>query len=253
MTYSRFVVISAPRTGSNLLMSRIRSHPNMVTYSEIFNGIDRENLYQNICHVLPIIETTLDEAMAIRAKSKTDFLEQVIFKPNYPNNVKAVGFKITYEDLLKNEQLQNHIINTKGIRLIHLVRQNLFDVYVSFRRAMMTNEWVIHEGTSRRGTTSISFHVDIAQCERFFENTAEMRDSVRSLIINRKAIELEYNEVAQGKADRDLQQFLEVKEVNLYADILKIPTIQYHSLILNYKQIREYFKKTRWSSFFDLT
>src|SRR5882757_756143 len=87
-----------------------------------------------------------------RALSSTDyyrggdagkFLDQFVFYHHQREPV-AVGFKIFYEHCREDADAQkawSYLIADQGIRLIHLIRENLLESLLSLVIAESTNEW----------------------------------------------------------------------------------------------------------------
>ncbi|MEP0984917.1 hypothetical protein [Ekhidna sp.] len=250
MNYTKFVLIHAPRSGSNFLMSKIQSHPNTATFSEIFNANDKSNEYQNFCHALALMDVTIERAISIRELNQSTFLNEVIFKEDYPDFIEAVGFKITYEDLFNNKDVMNYILENDSVKVIHLIRENLFDIYISFRRALLTKQWVIHRWTSPNLSDELSFHVDVKQCEIFFTNLEQMRSHVQELYKNKNTLELEYCDLVEGIWEPDLQNHLRLSKADLAANVSKNQKINHSLVIENYQEVQNYFKNSQWSTFF---
>ena len=113
--YNKFVIITSPRTGSNLLVSLLSSHKNINCYGEVFNHITNKNCKE---------------------------LWESTFKRKMPF-IKSVGFKIFYEHPLSSEdkEVWNFIAKDKNIKIIHLVRDNVIRSQLSLLIAYRTNIW----------------------------------------------------------------------------------------------------------------
>jgi LPS sulfotransferase NodH len=75
---TRFFILGSPRSGSNLLRTHLQSHENVRIYPEIFN-------------LFSIPKDDLNEILTDPRKYLDDF-----FNKKYPGAVKALGFKIFY-------------------------------------------------------------------------------------------------------------------------------------------------------------
>src|SRR6202051_4647549 len=94
---SRFVILAAPRSGSNMLCTMLDSHPSILCHHEIFNP-------KGIRLALRLRDT--DFALGTVAQREQDprrFLEQVwTTRLGYP----CVGFKFTHR---QNELIFRHL------------------------------------------------------------------------------------------------------------------------------------------------
>ena len=105
-----FVILCMPRTGSTLLHTLLNSHPNIISYGEVL----RRNY--------------------VRGK-QTD-LSADIFK-KHQTSIKAIGLKLFYEYRTKQDfkDYYREITRNKNVKIIHLVRENLLDSFISLKNA----------------------------------------------------------------------------------------------------------------------
>jgi hypothetical protein len=137
--YQRFIILSRSRTGSNLLISYLNSHPNILAENEIFQRLQGKD-YQKI-------------------------LTQT-FRP-YPERIRAVGFKIFYYHPVDVENclLWDDLIAMKNLHIIHLKRRNILRVLVSRKIAARSKSWSsvdakLHEFENEK---TVSFDCDELQ------------------------------------------------------------------------------------------
>ncbi len=130
---TKFVILNAPRTGSNYLCTLLDSHPEVLCHHEIFNphvvGVARH--LQNTSFRLGTREE--------REGDPVEFLGRVWERTE---GRRAVGFKLCWK---QNEAIFDAVLTDPGIRKIVLKRKNRIKSYVSLLLARQTGEWVVYD------------------------------------------------------------------------------------------------------------
>lgn len=129
----RFVVIAAPRTGSNMLCTMLNAHPEILCHHEIFNPAG--------------IHLALDHrdgqfglgCVAERDRHPVEFVRKV-FAHRCGRN--AVGFKINRG---QNEIAFHHVLHDSNVKKIILRRRNRVKTFVSELIAERTGQWESYE------------------------------------------------------------------------------------------------------------
>jgi len=139
--YRRFIILSGPRTGSNLLAELLNSHPDVRCFRELFNteptidygvaGYDGRNAAD----------------IALRAHAAPSFLAKRVFS-SPDTGAKAIGFKFHYQHSLFHEGITEALAADGELRIVHLSRRNLLRQYVSHCTAERTDEWTRRKATS---------------------------------------------------------------------------------------------------------
>lgn len=125
----KFVIIAAPRTGSNWVCSMLNSHPEILCHHEIFNP---DGIHYALDHRGgDIYFGTLAE----RDSAPLDFLAQ-LWRQNFGKQ--AVGFKINRG---QNEAVFQHVLTDRGVHKIVLMRRNRIKTFVSEMIAEQTGQW----------------------------------------------------------------------------------------------------------------
>lgn len=126
---TRFVILAAPRTGSNLLCTLLNSHPHVLCHHEIFNP--RGIFYALNYRDGSISLGSLDE----RDRNPLEFLERVW---RWPGGFPCVGFKMTRDQC---DVVMERVIENRTIRKIVLRRHNRLKTFVSEMIAHETDQW----------------------------------------------------------------------------------------------------------------
>lgn len=118
--YRKFIVLTQGRSGSNMLISMLNSHPAIYAKGEIFQRLDGRS-----------VEQILEKIYA-----------------SHPAHVQAVGFKVFYRHPLDESvtRLWDRLTEIDDLRVIHLKRRNLLRLIVSKQIAWQTNTWVNRNG-----------------------------------------------------------------------------------------------------------
>jgi hypothetical protein len=144
---ARFVILNAPRTGSNYLCTLLNSHPEILCHHEIFNphvvGVARH--LQNAEFHMGSIEE--------RERDPIEFLSRVW---RLDEGRRAVGFKLCWK---QNEPIFHAVLADPGIRKVVLKRRNRIKSFVSLLLARQTGEWVIYNDAATPGARP-KVHVD---------------------------------------------------------------------------------------------
>lgn len=268
----RFMLLGSARTGSNLLLSLLSAHRSIKTYSELFN-----------LNSLP--ERALDEAIA----DPLSYLQRRVYAPQ-PPHIKAVGFKMFYYHLTKDyfeklidpadasdqlktkfDRLYTHIdanydwselfgrfrdtwaalVADRELAVIHLKRRNMLNTLISHKTAFQTNHWMQVKGRGPQQTTVLSLDAD--ECRRYFERLETLAGETDALFASHPKIELSYEELAN---DRQAQlekvfAFLGLPFEPVSSIMAKQILAPASEVVANYTQLRESFRDTRWSGFFE--
>ena len=136
---TRFVILNAPRTGSNFLCTVLNSHPDILCHHEIFNphviGVARH--LQNGDFRLGTMEE--------RQSDPLEFLERIWRKTL---GRAAVGFKLC---LWQHEPVYRAVMSDVTVRKIVLRRRNRVKTFVSLLLARQTGEWVVYDDSPAPG------------------------------------------------------------------------------------------------------
>jgi LPS sulfotransferase NodH len=129
---TRFVILAAPRTGSNLLCTLLNSHPHILCHHEVFNPA-------GIFYAIEFRNGSLDlGSIEERDQAPLAFLERLW---SMPLGNRCVGFKMTRG---QNEQVLANVLRDPGVRKIVLKRRNRIKTYVSSLVAERSGQWEVY-------------------------------------------------------------------------------------------------------------
>jgi LPS sulfotransferase NodH len=143
----RFILLATQRTGSSWLQEMLNTHPDMKVYSELFLADARG---------VPIWEPndfefaeTFVEGRTRRPVALTRgywtvrYLRRLFDQPD----VEANGFKYMYDQVKHSPMVLGYAAATR-VPIVHLIRRNLLDTWISTKRAEATGMY--HRPTDGR-------------------------------------------------------------------------------------------------------
>jgi len=115
--YVPFIVLGHARTGSNMLLSMLRSHPQVLVRGEVFARVEPGALHATV---------------------------EGTFHRRVPRNVAAAGCKVFYYHPLRDRsgELWRELDAIRDLRVVHLRRRNILRTIVSREIAAQRDEWL---------------------------------------------------------------------------------------------------------------
>lgn len=134
MSVRKFVILAAPRTGSNLLCTLLNSHPSIVCHHELFNprGIFVALDHRNGSLALGTVVQ--------RDRSPLRFLDRVW---ELSLGARHIGFKLTRGQA---DPVMRHVLRDSSVSKIVLRRANRLKTFVSELIAEHTDQWEAYNG-----------------------------------------------------------------------------------------------------------
>lgn len=241
--YKRFMIVSAARSGSTMLVERCDSHPNAICYGEIFH----DNHIGWMSHQGPQGTSLLKR----RALDPGDFLETFVWSRK-PSNIRSVGFKLLYPHYFQNRDPFDVYLDSAGTtQIIFLRRQNFLKMYLSLLNGRETNRYQIRSererGPIRRRELSLE------GCVNFFKRNLVQEEIVRHRFRNHPHIDVAYEALVASPEveNRRICEFLDIPDAPLSQDVVQMSTASLRQQISNYDAIRDQLRGTRWVRYFD--
>jgi LPS sulfotransferase NodH len=236
---TRFVILAAPRTGSNMLCTLLNSHPEILCHHEIFNpeaiyyALDRRDGRLNL--------GTFEE----RNRRPLEFLQRVW---NTDCGFPCVGFKFCRD---QNQDVFQAVCDDSGVKKTVIRRRNRVKTYVSELVAEQTGVWEAyreHDIPKERPKV----HVDPAafQQNRAVNEVYYTAIECRLRASDQAFLTVTYEELFGVDERMRVLQFLGVKAAELEdADRLRIGSVKQNStdlreLIANFAPLQAAWKGT---------
>jgi hypothetical protein len=251
--YQKFVIFSNYRCGSNYLMNLLKSHMNVVCFSEVFY-LDRIYWASKIYGGKENDNRLIIE----RDKDERSFLENHIYR-SYSKTIKAVGFKLHYKDMHRHEMriLNDYLAANPETKIIHLKRNNHLDRYIS---TIITNKtstavMVDESGYKKKIEEMGLLTLDPEICDKEFKWREGEHNTFEQLLtsLNANVLKITYTELTKEnkKTMGRVVKFLDLKPIELVTQQKKQNKKQKKDLIANYTELKNHFQDSEWSYLFN--
>jgi hypothetical protein len=259
-----------------MLAQALNSSPKITCFREVFNFLQDFVQFE-----VEGYDNFSAEALALRSRDPIRFLEERIFC-TYPEEVRAVGFKLHYGQSLGFPGLLERLVEDREIRVLHLRRQNLLRMLVSLKLAEVTGVFI---EDARRRVTLASL---LTASRQPLKAAARLRRRLRPPMASRKEarprvtvspeelfdfvvrtrirtrnyddlfnehpkLAVSYEDLVDHREDvfREVQSFLSIEPGPLTVTLRRQNPEPLRELIENYDELYEAFKDTPQAAFFD--
>ena len=165
-------------------------------------------------------------------------------------NVKNSGFKLI-DDQARASNLWEYLDSNLKLVIIHLIRWNSLERYVSGLLAKKTGKWHTH----RDGRPKIepTFTVTEAELKAFFQYDDALFRDTETRFRNHKMIRLQYEDLASDFLDTMNGLYCELGAKPFKPEIRmeKITTRKPSEILTNYAELKEIFNGTLYGKYFD--
>jgi len=242
--YTRFIILGRSRTGSNFLRGLINDNPQVVSVGEIFRNEDQIDWdsprFENNKTVLETYQ-----------RDPITFINKYLFR-KFPVDIKAVGFKLFYYHAQKPpfNSIWKYLEEDNQIHILHIKRKNMLQTHVSRLKANQNNRWVNTNGENEQQSSVL---VDPQECSKDFEQTKKWESDADDLFRNHPKLEIFYEDLSKNYETilRNVQEFLGVNYFPVRPGTHKQSNLPLSQTITNFVELREYFKNSKYTSFFD--
>lgn len=256
---TKFIIISDQRSGSTFLCNKLESFSNIVCHDEVFLKRDMPDRFINYSGNNLIFYNSksiwylkrvflfyghLFKVSFSKNKNKLidEFLNNLYKKPSFPlphysnkvnrNNLKAVGLKIMYDQILYHEYLFEYI-NKNNIKVIFLRRRNL-DQFVSQKMAKKTG--LYHKfGNS---DTLNKIHVNLKTYNRFLRKKECFEKNILSRIDHSNILFKNFEDIILNV--NDVLDFLNIRNqqiVGVNENLKKVINKDLSEIVSNFEQV----------------
>jgi LPS sulfotransferase NodH len=256
-----FVVFGNQRTGSTLIATKLKSHPQIICYEEVFlPWVDSG----------PSLRDWLDAAgrpQWLRAVPgvRTSFLDSLFNADSVPGDVGAIGFKVMYNQLclwptfaycapragglLRDHSLRNWL-NMNDVIIVHTLRRNRLKVLVSHELAAQSGRYHSRDGEPENRSVVIPLLGLKARLRRIETAERVARATIRGL----PTIEIVYEDyVSAGDAEQDARLCTALGQPalkdGLSSPLRKVSSDDLRDTVQNYDQVAAYLSGTRFECF----
>jgi len=252
----KFILLGQGRSGSSLITEGLAEHPDVRIAGEVFHSDEegRRLAFQALNGVEPDGER---EAQYYRDGADAwQFLEQTVFDAPLGSGVQAAGFKMFYLHARRNpveKRDWRYLLANDDIRVIHLIRENMLESYISLRVAFLTGEWERFKGTNAPRKEQPRLRLEPKECEVYFNQELAWRKWARESFRAHPFLEIKYErDVCARFADvmNEIHDFIDVPRRRASQILEKQAQRPLREAITNYEELEEYFRYTLYEDFF---
>lgn len=238
----KFIILTTGRTGSTYLRLWLNNHPEIRCHGEVLNrGYGAQDGFYSFANQNYLIKAMRKffgdhqnkfRSNAVSHKLLELYMHQLFYdeKKSGPWNSKnnwldfykkdmnktTVGFKLTYPQLYYYQDFLVPWITKEKLRIIHLVRNNLLDIYLSFIRANQTG---LYHSEEDLNTIDNKLLVDPEEALFQMNKMIEERQKVLKYFSANPIMEIAYEDIFSDDIEnskiQNLFLFLDVKTDNI--------------------------------------
>lgn len=223
---SKFIIVGSFRSGTTLLNESLASHPAL---SVTFEAFHENSLAGNVLW--------RDSAPVPFSKGR-DFLDYVLSVYD--------GFKVLYHQLPPPNPLWDYIFK-KNIKIIHVVRENLAEIVVSFMLCHKSGVWQNRDGCEPFEETIV---IDPVIME---EKIASIEKSCNEFSCLFPLVYTVYYENMIKSWEETIRSTCDFLEIDYFPlpQITKKRTNKLKAVLANFKDHQAYFKATPYAKYFE--
>lgn len=253
-----FVLLSHARTGSTLVTLSLAAHPNVRMYGELFN--DEEDERARAFRGEQIVHKKISLGSKYPSYCRKDmdggrFVHDHIFS-DHDESLFSVGFKLFYDQAaghLSDSTVWKYLVEDNDIHIIHLLRNNLLESWVSLQTALLTDEWTRESSLTSLAYPILPLELDIASTEGYFDHITSRVMWAQSTFGNHPSIEISYEHDICNDFQMTmhrLHDFLGLPRVGVTKPLKKQAFGSLRERIKNYDELARFFRSTPYGEFF---
>lgn len=172
----KFVIVSAPRTGSTLLVKTLNSLDAICCHGELL-APNHVRGYEDGAALIYMSkaerESRMQGLLQERDADPVEFIDRAL-----DTGAATAGFKVLYNAFLNPRwsDVIRHLQNQDNIRFIHLTRENALRRFIS--EQISGHGGPIHSAVGGKNQAPVSVHIDI---DLFLRRSAELATQAREL------------------------------------------------------------------------
>jgi LPS sulfotransferase NodH len=227
------IIISCARSGSNYLLDTPKALlPASLVLSEIFRpeGGSLDELYDLFNHDKSYRRDHFHHAASSSWNSLCELAE-----PNYQHIVA----KLFYIHLSRNDPFWELISTDHTI--IHLVRRNIFNCYVSEIIAIQTGQWIKNNNTPKIHLKPIT--IDTEDLTQYFKKRMKWSAEFKKKFDDKKYFEIYYEDIESSNEPciLKLSEIYKIKPSDIIESrVFKQKLLPNSELIANYDEVKEF-------------
>ncbi|MFZ0428952.1 MAG: hypothetical protein WAO20_12615 [Acidobacteriota bacterium] len=251
-----FVVLAAPRSGSTWLIDLIHRSTGTTVYGELFiprrrPRSERRMSAQTAAYLdssfrgLPLFCETAGGGAAVRPFRTLAYLNRLF------GGSCRVGFKLMYANLMHFPEVWAYVI-WRRLPVVHLVRENHLDSYISSQMRYRTN--TVHSLVGETGAEGVRIQLDGDDLLQSMRRSRRNQRIARVLLRASRVphLEIRYESLSQNMEPlNEVCRFLrlDMRSGPIDSNLRKLVTGAHAQLISNYAEIRGALRGTGFERF----
>jgi LPS sulfotransferase NodH len=269
--YARFVIVTTGRSGSTWLVQALNSHSEVVCFGSPFEvGSDYVSFdvegYDNFDA----------RARSLRDRDGIAFLNSYIFG-EHAADTKAAGFKFQYRNWIGFGEVINALVADRGLKVIHLRRDNLLRSLISFRLTRATGQYhrrprqigwrqallaLRHPARAaqrlpsllkRRQYVAPGLTLSTEECSEFFMQTRMQERRFDEMFEGRELLDITYEAMVDDfpATSQRVLEFIGVRPEPLTYSQQPLNVQPIRALLTNFDELQDAYRDTAAAAFFD--
>jgi LPS sulfotransferase NodH len=242
----RFIILGYGRTGSTTFRKLLSQHPQVHAYGEVFRrGKRRPPPEANGRRFAPGMDPVA-------------FLNEEVYGSPNEFDKRCIGFKLFHfhgRGDSKTYRLWPHLVESRDLRIIFLTRRNLFDSYVSLKRAKRSGQFGFSELGAPSEAHKASFKVELADCQRYLRTQSAAMARLQVLFGGHQTLQIEHETLFSAPQETLGQAFRFLGEEPIAVEVKdrKLNRVAHKDGITNYAEVVRFFQRSLFEDFFDLS
>jgi hypothetical protein len=234
----KFLIISAPRSGSNLLCGILNSHPQILCFHELFHkksifyGPKNNNKYNF-------------GTLAERDEDQKRFISKIY---SLEHGYKAVGFKMFNGH---NNILLSALVKNKNIKKIILYRNAVLNAFVSLEIARKTNKYQSTRKIDLLSAETTKIVLNIESFKKYVDKKRMFFEWIKKRIDDQPFFELDYTDIVKKTSRyKKLLPFIGVENLPSLKPIhQKQNPVKLSEKIYNFDEVCLALKNTKYAKY----
>jgi len=226
--YVPFIVLAHARTGSNMLLSMLRSHPQVLVGGEVFARVEPDKLHATV-------ERT--------------------FRARVPRRVTAAGCKVFYYHPLgdRSGALWRELDAIRDLHVVHLRRRNVLRTIVSREIAAQRDEWLQTRPQEAVPADLKRVSMSVEQVRAGVERIQRLETEAVERFASRPLLEVSYEALVSSPAEEfgRITHFLGVAAAAPTGKTFRQNPEPLADLLANYDELRDAFRGTQVEPWLD--
>lgn len=242
-----FLVLGAERTGSNMLVGMLESHPQVKSYGELFNP---RLIHEDVIDGELPEGADVPQLLDLRRQDPGAFHRELV-RLAADGGARAVGFKLLYYHGCIDDALVDHLTATPDLRVVHLRRRDRLGRWVSHQRASESDSWFAVKSSASRGAPAHTVSLQLGPMLNDFLMQEQQEERGDATFGHLPLMQVCYEDLtaAPQRIAAEVLEFLGVPPSDLEIRSRKTGTTDPRALIENWGELERALQRTPWRLF----